>query len=34
MATVAVYGSINWDEVCQLPRYPGPHEKVDALGDP
>jgi ribokinase len=31
MATVAVYGSVNWDEICQLPRYPGPHEKVDAL---
>jgi len=31
MATVAVYGSINWDEICQLPRYPGRHEKIDAL---
>jgi sugar/nucleoside kinase (ribokinase family) len=31
MATVAVYGSVNWDEICQLPRYPGPHEKIDAL---
>jgi ribokinase len=26
-----VYGSVNWDEICQLPRYPGPHEKIDAL---
>jgi ribokinase len=31
MTTVAVYGSVNWDEICQLPRYPGPHEKLDAL---
>lgn len=31
MTTVAVYGSVNWDEICQLPRYPGPHEKIDAL---
>ena len=31
MTTVAVYGSVNWDEICQLPRYPGEHEKIDAL---
>ncbi len=31
MSTVAVYGSINWDEICQLPRYPEPHEKMEAL---
>jgi sugar/nucleoside kinase (ribokinase family) len=31
VATVAVYGSVNWDEICRLPRYPGPHEKIDAL---
>lgn len=31
MTTVAVYGSVNWDEICQLPRYPGAHEKIDAL---
>ncbi len=31
MTTVAVYGSVNWDEICQLPRYPGPHEKIEAL---
>ena len=26
-----MYGSVNWDEICQLPRYPGPHEKIEAL---
>ncbi len=26
-----MYGSVNWDEICRLPRYPGPHEKIDAL---
>lgn len=31
MTTVAVYGSVNWDEICRLPRYPGPHEKLEAL---
>jgi ribokinase len=31
VTTVAVYGSVNWDEICQLPRYPGEHEKIDAL---
>ncbi|MDE3132324.1 MAG: hypothetical protein KGL16_14330 [Acidobacteriota bacterium] len=29
--TVAVYGSVNWDEICRLPRYPEAHEKIDAL---
>lgn len=29
--SVAVYGSVNWDEICRLPRYPGAHEKIDAL---
>jgi sugar/nucleoside kinase (ribokinase family) len=28
---VVVYGSVNWDEICLLPRYPDAHEKVDAL---
>lgn len=31
MSTVAVYGSVNWDEICRLPRYPEAHQKVDAL---
>jgi ribokinase len=31
VTTVAVYGSVNWDEICRLPRYPGEHEKIDAL---
>jgi ribokinase len=31
VSTVAVYGSVNWDEICRLPRYPGEHEKIDAL---
>ena len=31
MTTVAVYGSVNWDEICRLPRYPAEHEKLDAL---
>lgn len=31
MTTVAVYGSVNWDEICRLPRYPEAHQKVDAL---
>jgi predicted RNA polymerase sigma factor len=31
VTTVAVYGSINWDEICQLSRYPAEHEKIDAL---
>ena len=31
MTTVAVYGSVNWDEICQLPRYPREHEKLEAL---
>ena len=30
MTTVAVYGSVNWDEICQLPRYPQAHEKLEA----
>ncbi len=31
MPDVVVYGSVNWDEICLLPRYPEAHEKVDAL---
>jgi ribokinase len=31
VTTVAVYGSINWDEICQLPRYPEAHEKLEAI---
>lgn len=29
---IVVYGSVNWDEIYQLPRYPEPHEKLDAMG--
>lgn len=28
---MAVYGSVNWDEICQLTRYPDEHEKLEAL---
>lgn len=31
MSTVAVYGSVNWDDICRLDRYPGLHEKLEAL---
>lgn len=31
MSTVAVYGSVNWDQICRLDHYPGPHEKREAL---
>jgi len=30
--TVVVYGSINWDEIYQLSRYPNEHEKMRANG--
>jgi sugar/nucleoside kinase (ribokinase family) len=29
---VVVYGSVNWDEIYQLPRYPNEHEKVRGTG--